>query len=539
MNNEVQMLPIETIVESKTNPRKHFDEKKLKELAASIKADGNITPILVRPVNGHYELVAGARRLRAAKLGEVPTLRALIQDLSDEKAFEIQVLENLQREDVHPLDEGEGYAQLQKKNGYDIDTIAAKVSKTASYVYQRLKLAELIEPAKKAFFADRMTPSHAILIARLTPKDQERALTFALKTWQDFGGEFGYDNRLNPEKEGAGFEGTGDPARTICSVRDLSEFIQERIHLDLGAAAFDKNDKALIPKAGNCVDCPKRSGFNKELFSDITKADICTDHVCFAAKQVAHLEQLKAGLKKEKQRFIEITADQRKPEGHASAITERSFKKVKEGSCKFCRVGIYIDGANKGHTVTICNVKKECKKHWPEYQSNRVNSGAYDEPTTKPKSLTEEIKWRIEQLGKNIDFEVNARLTGILVDEIPDRIDAKLEHTDLVQIFSATSWYGKDAAKKKMKLKGNPENWKQKDLARAIKLASFYSGVDEPDDILNYAKHLGIDIPGIVKQLKLEVPKDKKVVEEQKAIEKLKEQEKVQTSAKTPKKGRK
>jgi ParB family chromosome partitioning protein len=368
MSETLQIVALDKIVESKTNPRRHFDERTIKELSESIKAKGLINPLLVRPQNGKFEIVAGARRFRASKLAELKELPVFVRQLSDEEALEIQVIENLQREDVHPLDEAIGYEQLMKKNKYDVDTIAAKVGKSASYVYQRLKLADLIEPARTAFFDEKITAGHAILIARLQPEDQKRTLEFALKTWQAFEGVHEYRNELNPDiNEAPPAYGITERARTVCSVRDLTDFIQRRIHLDLRKAAFDKKDEKLLPRAGSCIACPKRSGFNKDLFNDITKSpDICTDHVCFAAKQQAHYEQLRATLKKEKKRFIEITEDDRKPEGHKGAITERSFKEISGKPCKHARIGIYIDGANKGHTITICAAKRECKQHFGE-----------------------------------------------------------------------------------------------------------------------------------------------------------------------------
>lgn len=443
---ELKVLPISSIVESKTNPRRHFDDVTLKELGESIKAKGILSPVLVRPVNGHFELVDGARRLRAAKAVQLPEVPAFIRQLSDEEALEIQVVANLLRDDIHPLDEAIGYDQLMKKNRYTVETVASKVGKSVSYVYQRLKLAELIEPAKKAFWSLKLTPAHAIIIARLQPKDQDRALTFALKTWQDYEGEHDYDNILNPEKGDDPPDtrcNAGEPAQTVCSVKDLADFIEKRIHLDLRKAAFDKKDTELVAKAGSCINCPKRSGFNKELFSDITRdPDICTDPVCFALKQRVHVERLKATLKKEKRKFIEVTADQRKPEGHGGAITERSFKKISGKPCKHARTGIYIDGLNMGETVTICNAKRECKQHWADYQRQRASRStgggaekreSYEEEQKKRQAKVDRAFKRFRPIAEEIwkkiptalpkKFDYVSLLVELLEDDIPQDLE--------------------------------------------------------------------------------------------------------------------
>src|SRR5258708_2199544 len=112
----VQDVPLNRIQESKTNPRRSFDETKLAELAANIRQHGVLQPILVRPSpngeDGFFELVAGARRYRASKLARRETIPATIRELTDTQCLELQLVENLQRADVHELDEARGYAAL-------------------------------------------------------------------------------------------------------------------------------------------------------------------------------------------------------------------------------------------------------------------------------------------------------------------------------------------------------------------------------------------------------------------------------------------
>ncbi len=368
---EVTMLPIKKLKDCPLNPRRTYDKKLLDELTESIKAKGVQDPITVRSVNSHYEVVAGSRRVRAAAAAGLKEIPAFIREFTDEEASQFAIIDNLQREDITPLDEAEGYALLLKKQRGTAEKIAAQIGKPRAYVVQRLKLNALIDPAKKALQSGTLPLGHAILIARLQPKDQQRTFQFAVKTWQQFKGDFEFRNELNPSLTDEKLEQYKDPARTVCSISDLRKFIDERINLDLRAAAFDTKDVELLPKAGACINCPKRTGFNKDLFDDITKGDFCTDADCYGAKQTAFTDRLKATLKKDKKKYQEITRDQRKPDDHPSAITERSFKYVKGKPCKFTRTGIYIDADMKGKTALICSAKKECKQHFGEQIAER------------------------------------------------------------------------------------------------------------------------------------------------------------------------
>src|SRR5713226_7506905 len=146
-------IPLERIRESTTNPRRVFDESKLREFADNIRLHGVLQAILVRPTPGGeagmYELVAGARRFRASKLAAKSTIPSTVRDLSASECREIQLIENLQRAEIHELDEGIGYRSLMdlKPDFYTVETISAQVAKSPSYVKGRISLTELIPTA--------------------------------------------------------------------------------------------------------------------------------------------------------------------------------------------------------------------------------------------------------------------------------------------------------------------------------------------------------------------------------------------------------
>jgi len=123
-------------------PRKYFDEEELEKLAESIKNVGLLEPIMVRPVDDHYEIVHGERRWRAASSAGLPELQALVRPLTDQEAFELSLAENVQREGLTPLEEADAYRELQAQ-GQTQEQIARKIGKTQSYVAHKIRLLDL------------------------------------------------------------------------------------------------------------------------------------------------------------------------------------------------------------------------------------------------------------------------------------------------------------------------------------------------------------------------------------------------------------
>lgn len=272
-------IRVDAIDASKTNPRKHFDKAALQELAESIAKHGVLQPVLVRlhpsGADQYYELVAGERRWRAAKIAQLERIPATVRELTDAEVLEIQVVENLQRADLHPLEEAEGYESLMKcqhadGRAYTADEIAAKVGKSRSYVYQRLKLTALTPKAREAFYEGRLDASRALLVARVPEALQAEVL-----------------DRLAP----------GDEEDWTPSFREAREIIHDEFMLDLKKPPFDvraiyfANNQA-NPIGTPCGECPKRTGNQPQLFDDVKSGDICTDPACFKAKTAAHVEKL-------------------------------------------------------------------------------------------------------------------------------------------------------------------------------------------------------------------------------------------------------
>jgi ParB family chromosome partitioning protein len=238
---EYRNLPLSILTESKTNPRRIFEDTALKELADSIRSQGILSPLLVRPLNERsFEIVAGARRYRAAQLAEVESVPVRIVNLTDAEALEAQLIENLQRRDVHPLEEAQGFRALLnlEEPKYSIEQIAARTGKTPAYAAARLKLTELVSTVVEAFYQDEIGVGHALLLAKLQPSQQEEALSACFKEdWSN---------------------GSGKAKRILLPVRSLQQWIDHNVLLILKEAPFDKRNAQLLPEAGSCAECPKR-----------------------------------------------------------------------------------------------------------------------------------------------------------------------------------------------------------------------------------------------------------------------------------------
>jgi len=321
----------------KPNPynRKAYDTVKMAELVKSVQTHDVIQPIIARPIEGapngapQYEIVAGERRWRASTTAGLATVPTLLKRMTDLELMELLLVENKEREDMNALDEASVLQQMLRKpdgmQGYaTVDELAAKIGRSRVYVFQRLKLLTLCDAARDALLAGDIEASHALIVARIPNAADQAAATQRIVN--GYGG-----NRM--------------------SVRDAQEFVHREYMLDLAGAAFPITSATLLPAAGSCTDCSKRTGANPDLFADIKKGDNCTDGACYHLKEEAHRDHVKA----------QAEADGKK------VLTEKEAKKAKpsaygslKGLLKLDDVHHQIDGKQtlrkllgKGHTLEV------------------------------------------------------------------------------------------------------------------------------------------------------------------------------------------
>lgn len=172
----VRIIDVDRIVPNPEQPRLAFDEESLLELAASIKEHGVLQPILVRPLEGgEFQLIAGERRWRASRAAGITSIPALVEEIDDDTALEISIIENLQREDLSPLDEAAMYDRMVKDHGYSVRKLAQKLGKDKGYLENRLRLADAPEEIRELVSLRKDTLSHAYELLKVEdPKKRKK-----------------------------------------------------------------------------------------------------------------------------------------------------------------------------------------------------------------------------------------------------------------------------------------------------------------------------------------------------------------------------
>lgn len=173
---ELMHLPVTRVRPNPYQPRQHFDEERLHELAASLKTQGLLQPVVVRPQDDGYELIAGERRWRAAQIAGLETIPALIKRASDEEVLGLALLENLQREDLNPLEEARAYQRLQVDFQLRQEDVARYVGKDRSSVANALRLLKLPPILQEDLEAGRLTMGHARALLALESEAEQLRL---------------------------------------------------------------------------------------------------------------------------------------------------------------------------------------------------------------------------------------------------------------------------------------------------------------------------------------------------------------------------
>lgn len=244
---QVQELSISRIIPDSMQPRKSFNEEALKQLSESIEEHGVLQPITVRKSGKDYIIVMGERRYRASKLAKRKTIPSIVREYANNDVLEIQIIENLQRQDVEPTEEAEAIAYLSEK--YLPTEISKRLGRTENFVRQRLKLSGLIEGFKVFVRNGEMTISLGVGVALFEPEEQQMML-------ETMGEDF--------------------------SAHQINQMIKNQTY-DLEKAPFDVNDEKLITKVGACVKCPFNAANQGNLFGDGKM--VCTKSACYETKK--------------------------------------------------------------------------------------------------------------------------------------------------------------------------------------------------------------------------------------------------------------
>lgn len=336
--------------ESAFNPRgKKFDGPAFDELVASVKEKGVLQPVLARRKKSGgkvFEVIAGARRLRASITSGKEMIPANVVEMTDAEALEAQIIENLQRQDIHPIEEGLAYKRLIAENkAYSIEIVAAKMGKSKPYIRQRLSLADLIPKAQDALREGDMTIGHAVILARVDAKLQAKVI--------------GDHYLLNQE------------------THSLRTFIQKHMTAELAKSPpwgkGSADEKAIADAAGPCPECPKSA----DLFGKNASL-VCENPTCYA-KRIAAWLVLKQ--KEYADKKVPLTLISSSYSGSKGVLGSESYKKVpateRKGS-DHVGMALVVEGyEDVGKVIAICT-KKNCsdKKHNPYYHAPEKMSPA-------------------------------------------------------------------------------------------------------------------------------------------------------------------
>jgi ParB/RepB/Spo0J family partition protein len=355
---------LKEIYPSDTNPRKTMDEDAIIDLAKSMHDVGLLQPITVRPDSiGKFEIVAGHRRFKAAEQLKWHSIPAIIREVGDDEVLEIQIIENLQREDVSPMDEAAAFKSILQRESFD--WLCSRIHKSKKYITDRLKLNDLEEEGQEYVHSGILPLTHAIMISKLPIDEQKKCIEKCIDE----------DWNIDPNKK-----------KKFCKLttNQLREYIEDDLMIDLDKACFDLEDADLLPAAGSCATCPKRTCNQNLLFEEITDDDKCTDAACYHSKETAHVD---ATLKKAKEDHGKdsVFAGQTQPYSNSTIKVkgvEVPFvdKKVK-GKDQVCVVVTKSEGfsskKNKlGKTVWVDREELEVKvKEKEDRKTTSKNSG--------------------------------------------------------------------------------------------------------------------------------------------------------------------
>jgi len=352
-------VPIGQLAPSRTNPRTHFDDGYLAELAGSIAEKGVVQPILVRPRPGgdRFEIVAGECRYRASLLAKQATIPAVIRAYTDEQVLELQLVENLHRKDLTALEQARGYRALIDANPtkHSAESIAARIGMSPQWVWDRMKLNDLVPEAKKILEQDRMTVGHAILIARLKPEDQARAIHPGSGDYsdRDQGGLWTEDAARFDELD----EADGKPAGKYDglkarSIRELETWINDHIRFDVAhaAKAAPLQFEDLAAKVEQVTAAPGRGRKVIAITFD-------------------HFTQPEA--RDEKERTYGPRSWKRADGTKKTTVTDYPRRVLDSPPCEFAVLGVVAAGERRGEAFDVCIARDKCDVHWKREKGER------------------------------------------------------------------------------------------------------------------------------------------------------------------------
>lgn len=286
------------------------------------------------------------------KLGPTELIALLLE--ACEEALDAQLIENLQREDVHPLDEADGFLRLKEVTNLEISDIAHRVAKDPRYVARRLALTTLIDEGREDFRKELITLAHALEICRLSTELQPYALAAC------------YEQKYVYNREEERQTQVPDKEKPVRHVRFLQSWIEQNIYLNLSKAPFKLDDARLREDGLTCVECPERTGVNQTLFHDIKNTDTCLNPLCFRMKTQTLIQIRKSEVEAKSSKAATLISPYYMPKGREAkdALGRSDYQQLekKADRCAYAEQAVYAEGEPIGKVIWICK-EKICKDH--------------------------------------------------------------------------------------------------------------------------------------------------------------------------------
>lgn len=468
-----QMIPVDQITVDSKNPKSRVEGPEFDRFTEGVRQHGVLQAVLVRPLpgkgrsDGGFHLIAGHRRLAAAKLAGMTTIPAVVRESDEAEDGELRVLENLDRAELHPLDEAEIYRTLSRPPfRLSWQAIADKVGRPLQYVYARSKLANLIKPLADLFRAGTIAAGHAVILARLDPKAQAAAAD------ENRGGLFEREDTLFSEEESKALpnraRGVLGPLK-VRTPRELQGWIDDNVRLEQKDV-----DPVLFPESSATLGrAPKVIPITRE----------------YHVRESARSKERTWGPQSWK-----------RADGMAGS-------KV----CEFSTIGFVVVGAGRGESFAVCTNRDKCKVHWATEQEKRATkarkkAAAASDPKAAEKQAAREKSEQLKaKLGREIADETERRVQLNVVEaanrlspaQIIGCLVRSMDTRDLAGYFELVGY--------KVLAKDIP-GWLKSNDDDAVKLGSLLAYKMLEDDWQDRVPaQFGIDIKAIRKAVETEL----------------------------------
>lgn len=334
---EIQEIEISLIKEA-NNTRTDYNEKDIDELAESISSVGMLHPLIVYKNANHYELIAGYQRRRAAIKNNWNTVPVkVLENPSPDLIINIQIIENAQRKDIHPMDEALAFLLINASS----EEIAARIGKSVRYVNDRISLNKLSDKSRQLFRENVINILHGLLLCRISANEQDKILDLFI---------------------------VGESPKIAGTVKHLRTLINNHASVNLKHAKFDTSCSNLNNKS--CTNCEHRYGFNKSLFNNIESEDVCYNVSCFNIKNILHCINIEQLIKEKgviPVRLTELENSEHTDKYNLVSDYEFTVTPIKLSDIKETDIiGIYFESYKRSKIGTISVLRHKSKDYEPE-----------------------------------------------------------------------------------------------------------------------------------------------------------------------------